>query len=136
MLQESQVPASDQGRRLWTPLGKTRLGYINTETTGTQAFHLPARVPNTATEVLLFVDVVSGLTSPGEHSHVKIYTLNNGVHYAKYVAVHTYRQLAVYVNSDNIWLPLFASRTIYVQVPSRHNRQNMHISIDIIGYRP
>ena len=135
MLQESQVPASDQGRRLWTPLDKTRLGYINIETTGTQAFHLPAGVPNTAKEVLLFVDVLSSLTSPNKHSHVKIYTTDNGVHYAKYVAVHTYHQYALYVNSHNIWLPLFASRTIYVQVPSRHNQLNIHISIDIIGYR-
>ena len=125
----------EQKRRLWIPLAKTRLGYINIETTGIQAFHLPAIVPTTAKEVLLFVDVLSSLTSPTGHSHVKIYTVHEGIHYAKYVSAHTYNQQAVYVNSDNIWLPLFSSKTVYVQVPNRHNRLNIHISIDITGYR-
>ena len=89
-----------------TILAKTRLGSINIETTGIQAFHLPAIVPTTAKEVLLFVDVLVGQTSPTKHSHVKIYTVHEGIHYAKYVSAHMYYQPALYVNSDNIWFPL------------------------------
>ena len=132
-LHDSEVPVLEQKRRLWIPLAKTRLGYINIQTTGIQAFHLPAIVTTTAKEVLPFVDVLVGQTSPTEHSHVKIYTIHEGIHYAKYVSVHTYNQRALYVNSDNIWLPLFVSKTVYVQVPNRHNQLNMQVSI--IGYR-
>ena len=32
-------------------------------------------------------------------------------------------QSSAFVNSDTIWLPLFTSKTPYVQVPSRHNQQ-------------
>ena len=134
-VQDPEVAASDQGRRLWTPLAKTRLGSVNVQTTGTQAFHVPATVPTTANEVLLFVDVLVGYTSPSAHSHVKIYTIHKGIHYAKYVALYTYLQNALSTNSDNMWLPLFASRTIYVKVPNRYNPRNMFLTIDIIGYR-
>ena len=59
-VQNPEVAASDQGRRLWTPLAKTHLGSVNVQTTGTQAFHVPATVPTAANEVLLFVDVLVG----------------------------------------------------------------------------
>ena len=121
----------------WIPLGKISIGNVSLNTTGVQAFHLPVSVPVTAKEVLLFVDIQVGHTSPDRSSHVKLYTTHNGVHYAKYISVHTYDQSAWSTNSDNIWLPLFTSRTIYVKSPNAHynNRGPIYITIDIIGYR-
>ena len=118
----------------WTPLGKTRLGSSSLKTTGAQAFHLPVSVPVTAKEVLLFVDIQVGISNPNRISHVKLYTIHNGVHYAKYISVHTYEQDAWSTNSDNIWLPLFPNRVIYVQSPGTHFG-NSFCTIDIIGYR-
>ena len=91
-------------------------------------------VPLTAKKVLLFVDIQVGFSPPNGWSHIKVYTIHNGVHYAKYISVHTYPQNAWSTNSDNIWLPLFASRTIYVKSPNANTR-NAVCRIDIIGYR-
>ena len=125
------------GTGLWIPLVKTSLGSVSLQTTGIQAFHLPAAVPVTAKEVLLFVDVQVGTSNPDTSSHVKIYTINNGNHYAKYISVHSYEQEAWSTNSDNIWLPLSASRTIYVKSPKSHysSHGSVRCTIDIIGYR-
>ena len=118
----------------WTPLGKTRLGSASLQTTATQAFNLPVSVPVTAKNVLLFVDVQVGTSNPERISHVKLYTTHKGVQYAKYISVHTYSQGAWSTNSDNIWLPLFTSRTVYVKSPGTHFG-NSFCTIDIIGYR-
>ena len=134
MLQGSDNESSTDHEH-WTPLDKRRLGSASLKTTGAQAFHLPATVPVTAKEVLLFVDIQIGRTQPGRSSHIELYTAHNGVHYAKYISVHTYDQNAWSTNSDNIWLPLFASRTIYVKSPNTHTDSIVFCSIDITGYR-
>ena len=122
------------GTGLWIPLVKTSLGSVSLRSTGIQAFHLPASVPVTAKEVLLFVDVQIGNSSPDISSHVKIYTRYNGAHFAKYISVHSFPQGAWSTNSDNIWLPLSYSRTIYVKRPNSHYG-SVRCTIDIIGYR-
>ena len=122
------------GTGLWIPMVKTSLGSVSLQTTGIQAFHLPAAVPATAKEVLLFVDVQIGHSRPHISSHVKIYTIHNGIHFAKYISVHSYDQDAWSTNSDNIWLPVFASRTIFVKSPRSHY-DSVRCTIDIIGYR-
>ena len=71
---------------------------------------------------------------PDVTSHVKIYTIYNGAHFAKYISAHSFPQNAWSTNSDNIWLPLFGSRTIYAMSPNVHSG-NAGITIDIIGYR-
>ena len=113
---------------------KTSLGSVSLQTTGIQAFNLPAEVPVNAAEVLLFVDVQVGTSTPDISSHVKIYTMYKGNHYAKYISVHSYEQEAWSTNSENMWLPFFANKTIYVQSPNSHYR-NVGITIDAIGYR-
>ena len=114
-------------------MSKTSLGSVSLQTTGIQVFHLPASIPATAKVIVLFVDVQVGNTSPDKSSHVKIYTENNGVHYAQYISVHTYPQGGWSTNSDNILLPLFTSRTVYVKSPNQHYCASC--TIDIIGYR-
>ena len=115
-------------------MAKTRVANVKMDTTVTQAFHLSTSiVPATATEVLLFVYVDVG-TSTDKISDVEIYTLQNGVHYAKYISLHTYNQNAWSTNTDNIWPPLFTSKTIYVKSPNAHYG-NVRFYISVIGYR-
>ena len=120
----------------WTPVSKLRLGYVNLRTTIPHAFHIPSwMVPASAKEVLLFVDAQWGTSSPDRSSHIEIYTRRYGVHYSKYISIHTYDQNAWSTNSDNIWLPLFTSgETVYVKTPRIHTI-NVGITIDVIGYR-
>ena len=117
----------------WTPTSKTRLGNISLSTTATQAFHLPALIPASANNTLLFVDIQAGRSSPDRSSHVKLYATHNGVQYTKYISVHTYDQEAWSTNSDNIWLPVLPNRVIYAQSPSEHSGHIIS-TIDIIGY--
>ena len=122
----------------WTPVSKRQLGRVNLRTTIPYAFHIPSWwIPARATEVLLFVDVQWGNSSPDESSHIEIYTRRNGVHYSKYISMHTFEQSAWSTNSDNIWLPLFTSReTVYVKTPRVHNGgPHFGLTIDVIGYR-
>lgn len=120
----------------WTPLGKRYLGRVSLRTTTPYAFHISSwSVPARATEVLLFIDAEWGGSAPDRSSHIEIYTRKNGVHYSKYISIHTYAQKAWSTNSDNIWLPVFTSReTIYVRTPHIHTG-NVGITLDIIGYR-
>ena len=120
----------------WSPLSKRRLANVNLQTTSLQAFHIPSWwIPAGATEVLLFVDAQWGNSRPDRSSHIEIYTRRNGVHYSKYISMHTYNQGAWSTNSDNIWLPLFTrGETIYVKTPHTHSGYRA-LTIDIIGYR-
>ena len=120
----------------WTPVRKLHLGSVNLRTTKPYAFHIPSwKVPASAKAVLLFVDAHWGTSSPGRLSHIEIYTRHHGVHYSKYISMHTYHQEAWSTNSDNFWLPTFTrSETVYVKTPHVHTG-NLGITIDVIGYR-
>ena len=109
-------------------------GTINMETTNIQSFDIPAAVPETACEVLVYVYVIKG-TATEYSSNMKIYTESNmNRRFEKYLHIYTYPQSAVSTVSENMFLPVTSDRKIHVRLTRTHPG-NVSGYVYIIGYR-
>ena len=121
-------------RSTWTSVVPTRIGWSTLRHTGTLTFTIPSIIPNSATEVFVFVNVKSGLSSSEVHQTLKIYTLDNAQEYAQYMHSVGYPQEAWNTNSDNMWFPMPANRRIYLQIFAAHGT-SVSAELQAIGYR-
>jgi prefoldin subunit 5 len=115
----------------WTQIKITHLGCSTLQSTGTTPFNFPSSIPNSAKEVLVYVQVQVGSSGPRDsRSNLKIYTEEGSKQYEQFIGVHAYDQDA----SGNMWFPLTSNRKIHLEVPIVHSRKvKFHISA--IGYR-
>ena len=120
----------------WTPVGKTKIGDVDTNKVGTQSFGLPEIIPKAAREVLVYVSLQVGHTTPHDvHDDIKIFTVDGSNEYAQYIVIHTYRQDAWVTNSNNMWFPITNKREIAVAMPQSFDRVRVHFDLSVIGYR-
>ena len=118
----------------WESLNMVQLGTINMLSTSTQSFAIPAAVPSTAKEVLVYVYTYMGY-SVERDAHLKIYTESSPTRrFEKYLAIKTYNQDAYATASDNMFFPMPSNRRVYVSL-SRALTGNVSGKINVIGYR-
>ena len=97
-------------------------------------YDIPDTIPSASKELLVYVSVGSGDSSPGIDNHIKIYTQIGDNRYEKYLYTKTWNQNAVNTNSDNMWFPMPRSRFIYLTVPTADG-VNIGVNLFAIGYR-
>ena len=120
----------------WNSVSRTRIGGINFATTNTQSFPIPSVVPDTATEVLLFIEIIAGYNPNNDYCIVKIFTEeSDDRRFEKYISIRTYPQSGHTMTEDNMWFPFMANRRVYLKLSKTMNLQNMGSNIHVIGYR-
>ena len=129
------TPEPESNLEEWESIPLTEIGVINLGTTADQVFYIPANVPNTANEVLVYVYVRTG-HSRGGFTHVRIYTQKSeGRRFEKYLTNHAYPQDAHTYTADNMWFPLTTERRVHVTVTTAVEIRNTDAKIYVIGYR-
>ena len=128
-------PPEDSCPVEWESLTLVRLGTINMLSTSTQSFTIPASVPTTAKEVLVYVYVSKG-HSTSRFAQMKIYTEASSTRqFVKYLPIQTYPQNAISTVSENMWFPLTTNRRIYISLSATLTGSNLVGYVNIIGYR-
>ena len=118
----------------WESFDMIQIGTINMQSTNTQSFVIPAAVPSTATEVLVYVYVIKG-NSESVSSNMKIYTESSPTRrFEKYLTIRTWSQNALATVSENMFFPMPSNRRVYIRLPNAHPR-NVYGFVNIIGYR-
>ena len=119
----------------WNSVSRTRIGGINFATTNTQSFPIPSVIPDTATEVLLFIEIIAG-TSQNDYCIIKIFTEeSDDRRFEKYISIKTWPQNSHTMSEDNMWFPFMANRRVYVKLSKSINAQHVYSNIYVIGYR-
>jgi hypothetical protein len=125
----------------WTPTPKIPLGSLPANPIGTVVFPIPASIPTTAKEVLVYAYIRTGYNYSSslreDDIEFKIYTEESGVQYAHYLFAHWYPQNAWSYNSGTFWLPITSAREIRVTSTGTAPPDNGNYvgEIFIIGYR-
>jgi hypothetical protein len=123
----------------WTPTPKILLGSLPANPLGTVVFPIPASIPTTAKEVLVYAYIRTGYNYSSSlleaDIEFKIYTEESGVQYAHYLFAHWYPQNAWSYNSGTFWLPITSAREIRVTSTGVPAPGNWVGEIFIIGYR-
>lgn len=116
--------------------GILSIGEVNTSAgSAAQSFSYDGFVPSNAQEVLFYVVVQVGRNSGrDEEVDVELETTEGATSYTKYLRVYLYNQEAWSLNSENMWFPATASRSISVKYPGRSFTGNGSIRIHVIGY--
>ena len=117
-------------------MSMTGIGGINFGTTDAQDYLIPSVIPDTATEVLLYIEIIAGSSQSGE-CIIKIFTEeSDDRRFEKYLSLKTWLQDSYTMTEDNMWFPFMANRRVYVKL-SNTLRQTQFISgnIYVIGYR-
>ena len=117
-------------------MSRTRIGGINFVTTNIQSFLVPSVIPDTATEVLLFIEIIAGYNPNNDYCIVKIFTEeSDDRRFEKYISIRTYPQNGHTMSEDNMWFPFMENRRVYLKLSKTMNPQNMGSNIHVIGYR-
>ena len=101
-----------------------------------QSFSYNGFVPLNAREILFYVAAQVGHNSSrDEDVDVELQTTDGDTRYTKYLRVYLFGQQAWSFNSENMWFPATASRSISVRYPGRPFTGSGSITIDVIGFR-
>ena len=101
-----------------------------------QSFSYDGLVPSNAREVLFYVAGQAGNNNDrDEEVEVVLETTEGAIRYTKYFLMHLYHQNAWSFNSENMWFPATANRSISVKYPGRPFNPNGSLCIYVIGYR-
>ena len=115
----------------WESFDMIRLGPINMQSNSIQSFVIPAAVPSTAREVLVYVYIYK----ENYFSNMKIYTESSPTRrFEKYLTIRTRPQNVLATVSENMFFPMPSNRRVYVRLPNAHPR-NIDGFVNIIGYR-
>ena len=119
----------------WTSVEMTEIGHSHFRHRTTHAFSIPAVIPTTAREVLVYAYVEDGASHPRDQvTHFKVFTEEVTTKYIKYISIHAYNGDSWAYNSDNMWFPLTSNRRVYLEVP-QVNSGNVKGTIYVTGYR-
>ena len=129
----------------WHPLpiaGHTRIGgfdFIPKGQTQTYKFPLPMYlIPPGSREILIHVMVRTGFSLPhNEHRWLKLYVKDGEKRLYKMTRIMTWKQDGFNDNSENMWFPLSADCSVYLEVPRRSKpiEKNATCNVHVIGYR-
>lgn len=130
---------------LWHPLpldASTHLGGFSAGTPQgcTYQFQLPVNlIPGDAKEILLHVAVCVGssLPNPSQSYWLGVYVKDGETKYSKASRLTTAKQNAFNDNSENMWFPMPADRSVYLEVAKRERpiERNAKCNVYVIGYR-
>ena len=119
----------------WTIVPRKVFGGVNFKQNGTIAFNIPALIPSSAREVLIYAVIqVDGSESHNAQDLVKIYTQENDDQFGKLLGFAIYTQETRSTNSENMWFPLTKDRRVYVQVFNRYSG-SLELTVSVVGYR-
>jgi hypothetical protein len=120
----------------WTPTPKIYLGWLPSNLNSTQVYPIPASIPTTAKEVLVYAYVWGAYNSNlSGMLEFMIYTEESGVRYAHYLFCLLDTQSNSSYNSGTFWLPITSAREIRVTSTGTRSADSMVSAIFIIGYR-
>jgi len=123
-------------RRLsaWHPLPKAiELGSLPTSSNQQAAYDLA--IPDSATEILVFVMISSGNSDRSDGARIRLYTEAGAERYEKMLYWSRYSQPAIGFNSENLWFPVTASRKLYARLEGVPSAQNVGSAVWLLGYR-
>ena len=121
------------GAGKWEVVQLTEIGRTNMNSAETFSFAIPDTVPDEASKVLLYASLKSGYAGSMASGHIRIYTKDDETEYAKYLFQHSYSQVAINTNSDNMWLPMPTDRTVYFDVPHAFGK-SCYAFVFLTGY--
>ena len=130
----------------WHPLpiaGNTLIGGFNGNIpkgeTQTYRFPLPMHlIPAGSCEILIHVMIRAGFSLPDNfHPWLKVYIKDGEKRVYKMTRISMRKQDAYSDNCENMWFPLPADRSVYLEVPRRSKpiQRNATCNIYVIGYR-
>lgn len=129
---------------VWHPLpldATTHLGGFSAGTPQgcTYQLRLPTNlIPGDAKEILLHVAVCVGSSLPNPESYwLGVYVKEGETKFSKASRLTTTKQNAFNDNSENMWFPMPADRSVYLDVAKKHSpiERNAKCNIYVIGYR-
>lgn len=107
---------------------------ISSLSAGVTTHAIPASIPVTAKEVLVYAYIARGANGGASSPiDITIYTYD-GTYYANRLSIIDNNNNAWNTNSDNFWLPVTTYREISVHLPSSLSG-NVFSGLQIIGYR-
>ena len=127
-IQQSNHPVT------WTSVTKRYIGSSNLQHASTMTFTIPNIIPSSAREVLIYVGVKIGQSNNGPNHDLKVFTQIGTNKYEKYLMSHSWHQLAINTNSENMWFPMPPNRRVYLTVPTAYGRRAAAY-LYAIGYR-
>lgn len=122
----------------WIPVNKTSIITLSSSAmvAGTYQYSIPGVIPDSASELLLYISVTCGHSSTGDGlKDILFYTMEGDQRFGVYLQIHAYHQDAINTNSDNVWLPMPTNRLVYVEVPVTYTRGCVY-HLSTTGYRP
>lgn len=116
-----------------------KIGTLPFDTKNTITHKIPEEIPDSAKEILVFVQLYSGrIPKVSELAKFNIYTSDSNTKYIQTISWYQFDNNAIAFNSSTIWLPLTKERKLHSQLIGTP-RPEMHIvgggGIEILGYR-
>ncbi|QQS55012.1 MAG: hypothetical protein IPM89_04070 [Candidatus Competibacteraceae bacterium] len=103
---------------------------------GKQVVHpIPATVPDSAREILVYAQVATGYVEGGPHRFRVAVALADGREVSYYLYATGQSQGGWGYNSDNIWLPMPRNRQLILQAEGKPFFGEWNSETHIIGYR-
>lgn len=96
---------------------------------------IPAAIPNTAREILVYAQVATGYVKGGPHRFRIATRLEGDREAAFYLYAVGQPQQSWGYNSDNFWLPMPANRELILQAEGEPFFGDWNSEVRIIGYR-
>jgi len=96
---------------------------------------IPAAVPNTAREILVYAQIATGYVEGGPHRFRVSVRLDGGREAAFYLYANGQPQQGWAYNSDNVWLPMPKNRELILQADGKPFFGDWNSEVRIIGYR-
>ena len=141
---ESLSPASPVRQEVAIPRDAPSVAYQPVDVTlgelpdgnGAQAARpIPAAVPDTAREILVYAQVATGYVKGGPHRFRIATRLENGQETGFYLYAIGQPQQSWAYNSDNVWLPMPKNRELILQADGEPFFGDWDSEVRIIGYR-
>ncbi len=118
----------------WTSVTKFLIGASDLTRVGTFSYEISDMIPSSAREVLIHATLNSGNSNNEPTQDIKIFTQIGENRYEQYIFSHSYPQMELNTNSDNMWFPMPPNRRVYLTVTTAF-RSNAGAQIYVIGYR-
>jgi hypothetical protein len=116
----------------WTPVSMTTV-YSNYPSAGVHSASISSSlIPDTATEMLLYISTFCTNTGSNYDTYLEFYTSQNGATYRKYLYLYNWSGDYT-MNSENMWLPTPDNRILYFYFPQ--STGNCRVYVNAIGYR-
>jgi hypothetical protein len=96
---------------------------------------IPATIPNTAREILVYAQVATGYVKGGPHRFRIATGLEGGREAAFYLYAVGQPQQSWAYNSDNVWLPMPINRELVLQAEGEPFFGDWNSEVRVIGYR-